>query len=146
MSLNLDELALDEATLSVEVNGRSWQMRLFRSIGDYDQFIKLYEGRQNAYRAYKGSLAVVIPDELLTETVRARLPDLEEADGKQRLKLASENELMTATVLEYALIEPQVSWPEAVLLCRLNGPLALQLAERWNKAVTAEERENAKKN
>lgn len=145
MSLNIDEFIVGDTTLTVEAGGRQWTMRLFRSIGDYDRFIKLYEGRQNAYRLGKGAVRVTLPDELLTENVRANLPDVEESNGRHELVITSDNELMTATVLEYALIEPELSWPEAVLLCKLNGPLALKLAEQWNRAVTTDEHEAQKK-
>ena len=128
----LREVAITEPVVerSYDHDGKSYpfKLRRFADIDEYLKAIKAEQGRRENRKLHKGKLPTSVPAELVAG-LETNFPEIETAKGdKVILYLESDEAIYIATRLEAGVVEPKMSWGEAVVFVKVNCSLATEIA------------------
>jgi hypothetical protein len=116
----------------------------FKDAQDYVKVRKKQEGRQNTLDKSKTGIPVTI----LTAIVEKHPDSFKDAkalsDGRSEIYVTSQEEMQMATTLEMGMVDPELSWADAVIWIRTIFPLCSTIATELNKINTEIAVERAK--
>ena len=128
-AFSIASLLTTEREATVVVSGREYRVKRWCSIGDYEDLRKHVEGRMQMLELSHGKLPVEFPqDAPVPKWLLEERGELKQE--KVVLYLTSLEEINTATALELGLVDPKLSWQEAVLLTLASAHIALPLAQK----------------
>ncbi len=133
--LFLREVAIVENGVTTELSykGKSYTfvIAVMASVDEVMSLGKLVESRTMRHKSEGGKLDVVIEPDLITG-MENLFPDAKTGkDGKLTIQLKTDASVSTATQLMAALRQPELSWPEAVVFCRVNAPLVSRILKAF---------------
>jgi hypothetical protein len=114
--------------------GKSYKFNIARlvSVSEMLAMRKKIDGRAETLKRQKKIAVIIIP-----EAIAGREALFPEAsllpDGKMQILVTSEEDANVCTLLEMAVREPALSWAEAVILSRVNGPLVLKIVAAFKE-------------
>lgn len=105
----------------------------FVDVLSYVAVTKKQKGRSDALKTSKNHLAVTIPTSVAEKYPESFKDAKPLVDGKSEIYLASDEEIQLATTIEMGLVEPALTWAEAVIWTRTVFPLCSTLSTELNK-------------
>jgi hypothetical protein len=116
----------------------------FRDAQDYVKVRKKTEGRQNALDKGKSGIPVTIPTSIVVKYPDSFKDAKPLVDDKSEIYVTSQEEMQIATTLEMGMVEPELTWADAVIWTRTIFPLCSTIATELNKINTEIAVERAK--
>lgn len=138
--------ATEEITVKNPTTGENITFigKRFKDAQDYVKIRKKQEGRQNALDKGKNGIPVTVPTEITKKYPESFKDAKTLADGKTEIYVTSQEEMQIATTLEMGMVDPELTWADAVIWTRTVFPLCSTISNELNKINTEIAVERAK--